>query len=69
MNNTKLHDSWFRNDDPEYGAKSHELKLSQNGLYRIRINNLDEVDFVTALITGFFNCDTHLDSMKHSDMI
>lgn len=69
MNKTKIHDSWFRNDDPKYGAQKHELKLSQEGLYQIRINNLDEVDFVTAFITGFYNCNRNKDTMKHSDML
>lgn len=38
-------------------------------MYQFRINNLDELDFVTAFITGFYNCNKNRDTMKHSDMI
>ncbi len=67
-NNTILHDSYFKNDDPKFGIKKHELKLSQDGMYRLRITNLGDKEFVTSLITGFSNCDLHKSNMKHSDM-
>ena len=37
-------------------------------MYQFRFHNLDEIDLVTAFITGFYNCTNHKKFMKNEDM-
>lgn len=62
-----MHESWYRNDDIDLTAATKNLTLTEEGMYKVKIQNMDEIDFVTAFITGFNNCTNNKKYMNSSE--